>query len=196
VALVAVGSNMTWTAMVTFWPTYSLDNFGVDEGASGILIGLGSLTLIPSGLLSAAIVRRLGARTVMLVPNLVQVAVFAGLLATGSPWLNAALWSSIGLSMAYFPVMLSAPLHLKGARPDEVAVASSFLITVLDGSLALGPAITGAIADGTGSLGLALLLLSAAPLISVVGALLVPAALVEAEPIPEVPVLAPTATAP
>ncbi len=173
-AVVLLGANVTWSSMITFWPTFVLDQFGTSGTRAGMVMGLGAITVVPCGLLAATVARRAGVRMTLLVPCLAQVGLYSALLFWSNDWLNGLLWGLTGISWIYFPVIMTIPFHLRDIRAHEVAVASSLLITVVNLALAIGPPLAGGIGDATGSLRAGLLVTCAAPLISVAGALLLP----------------------
>ncbi len=174
VALIAFGCDIGWGAFITFYPTFGLEEFGLSEGFSGVALAVSSLAMVPGGLLAISIARRVGPRMVFMVPSLMLGLSFVGLALIGQPVVVITLWVVIGTAWVYFPVLMTIPFHLKGARDDEVAVASSFLIAVVNASIAIGPPITGALGDAAGSLQIGLLVTSASPLITIAGVMLTP----------------------
>jgi hypothetical protein len=84
----------------------------------------------------------------------------------------------------YFPLIMAAPLHLPRISPREVAVASAIVMVVNQAGVTIGPALSGVLGEFL-EMRFVLLLMSFAPLVSVIGALFMGE--VKSEPEPAVP---------
>jgi MFS family permease len=69
------------------------------------------------------------------------------------PWLVPFGAFALGWAcMQVYPTILTLPYELPGIKPREIAVVSSFLFTVFTLGMVIGPLLTGALQQATGSL--------------------------------------------
>lgn len=166
------GGGGAWAAYITFWPTVAKDTYGLSETAAGLILGCTSIGIIPGSFLSAKLLRSIGSRRLFLGAfALAQVPAFALMLATPNVPFLLAVGLTQGLTWAYFPVIMAAPLQIAGISPRQVAVASAFVMVVNMAGVTFGPAVTGVLAEFI-DLRVALLGMAMLPLISVAGAIL------------------------
>ena len=97
-----------------------------------------------------------------------------GALFSDSFLMIAVFWAMWGLLVLYFPIALTVPYEIPGIKPQEVAVATAFVMTVYMGGAALGPIMAGHIADASGSLMFALGVACAFPFLLFIAGLLIP----------------------
>lgn len=141
-------------SFMTFLPTYLHEERGLSLGMAGLItagIPLGNV----AGAMHAGWVRnRVTARrqqmyitgvvcsTGMLTMALVPVPALVPLGAFALGW----------ACMQVFPTIMTLPYELPGIKPREIAVVSSFLASLFTVGLVIGPLLTGAVQQATGSL--------------------------------------------
>lgn len=166
------GGGGAWAAYITFWPTVAQETYGLSETAAGLILGCTSIGIIPGSFLSARLLHAVGSRRLFVgVFALAQVPAFALMLLTPNVPFLLAVGLTQGLTWAYFPVIMAAPLQIAGISPRQVAVAAAFVMVVNMAGVTFGPAATGVLAEFM-DLRVALLGMAMLPLISVVGAIL------------------------
>ncbi|MEE8305231.1 MAG: MFS transporter [Candidatus Tectomicrobia bacterium] len=167
--------SMTWTALVTFLPTLLMQQDGMPPSLSGPLLGFLYYALIPSSLLAGRLAKKVPNRKLLLwIPALCNVVLGLLTTLTFSPWLLAVLLTGIGIVWIVSPIMEALPFEYPGIRPREVAVIASLIRTLMGLGFALGPMVTGLVAEMTGSLQLGLQVLCLLTGIGVVSGLLYP----------------------
>jgi cyanate permease len=152
--------SATWTAIVTFLPTLLLENRGLAPTFSGPLLGFLYYGLIPGALLGGMLEKKVQNRKLLLwVPALCNMLLGIAITYTTTPWLLMILLTGVGLVWIVSPVIEVLPFEFPDIRPREIAVIVS-LIKMLSGlGFALGPLVTGLVAQVTGSLQTGLLVL-------------------------------------
>ena len=167
--------SATWTAMVTFLPTLWLEERGVSLILGGPLLGFLYYGLIPSGLLGGYLARKVTNRKLLLlVPALLNTGLGLAIVLTPWPLLLMLLITGLGLVWVATPAMQVLPFEFPGITPREVAVVSSLVITFMGLGFAVGPVVTGAVAQFTGSLQTGLIVLCLGTVIGVFSGLLYP----------------------
>ena len=167
--------SATWTAMVTFLPTLWLEERGVSLILGGPLLGFLYYGLIPSGLLGGYLARKVTNRKLLLlVPALLNTGLGLAIVLTPWPLLLMLLISGLGLVWVATPAMQVLPFEFPGITPREVAVVSSLVITFMGLGFAVGPVVTGAVAQFTGSLQTGLIVLCVGTVLGVFSGLLYP----------------------
>ena len=167
--------SATWTAMVTFLPTLWLEERGVSLILGGPLLGFLYYGLIPSGLLGGYLARKVTNRKLLLlVPALLNTGLGLAIVLTPWPLLLMLLISGLGLVWVATPAMQVLPFEFPGITPREVAVVSSLVITFMGLGFAVGPVVTGAVAQFTGSLQTGLIVLCLGTVLGVFSGLLYP----------------------
>ena len=167
--------SATWTAMVTFLPTLWLEERGVSLILGGPLLGFLYYGLIPSGLLGGYLARKVTNRKLLLlVPALLNTGLGLAIVLTPWPLLLILLITGLGLVWVATPAMQVLPFEFPGITPREVAVVSSLVITFMGLGFAVGPVVTGVVAQLTGSLQTGLIVLCLGTALGVFSGLLYP----------------------
>lgn len=160
-----VGATTAMSAFLSFYPTYMLDTHRTPLVWSGAILGLGifagGICGLGLGWVSTTYDR---GRAILLVNGVIITATFVAMTLTGSMPLLLILTFVNGAAFGFWPVLYSAPFHLPGIRPREIAVALAFVQMSSSGGIALGPLIAGAVQQLTGDLQLALIVASFAGL--------------------------------
>lgn len=160
VGITLLSMSATWTAMVTFLPTLLLEQRGLALTLSGPLLGFLYYGLIPCSLSGGWLAKKVVNRRLLLwVPALCNVLFGVAITWTSSPWVLMLLLTGMGLSWVVSPILEILPFEFPGIRPREVAVIGTLLRTLMGLGFALGPMITGLVAERTGSLQTGLLTL-------------------------------------
>ena len=145
--------SATWTAMVTFLPTLWQEERGVSLILGGPLLGFLYYGLIPSGLFGGFLAHKIPNRKLLLgVPALFNVLFGVAITFTPNPILLMFLITGLGLVWVATPAINVLPFEFPGIRPREVAVISSLVVTFSGLGFAVGPVVTGLVAQLTGSL--------------------------------------------
>jgi DHA1 family inner membrane transport protein len=170
--LIGVGGAGTWAVYLTFWPQVARDEFGLGDGATGLVLGCAAVAIIPGSLAAAWVLRVVGGRLpFLLITTLAQVPTFAVFVLTGSIPLLIAVGFVQGLTWMYFPILLSVPFEFEGFDEQDVAIATGLFVVVNGAALALGPLAAGLAGEWL-SMRTVLLVAAIAPLLSALGALL------------------------
>ncbi len=145
--------SATWTAMVTFLPTLWLEERGVPLTLGGPMLGFLYYGLIPSGLFGGFLAQKVQNRKLLLgVPALFNVLFGVAITLTPNPILLMFLITGLGIVWVATPAIQILPFEFPGIRPREIAVISSMVVTFSGLGFAVGPVVTGLVAQLTGSL--------------------------------------------
>lgn len=169
-AIVVLGSSIAWSSFISFWPTFGQDTLDLTDNQTGFVLGFTSVGVLPGSLMASVLLRRYGRRLPMIVSNGFQVATFILPLTTGSVPLLVAFTVLQGAGALSFALVMTTPFQLHDVSPREVAAATALIVFVNQGGLAIGPAAAGAL-GAVIPLGVALAILGAMPVLSVIGAL-------------------------
>ena len=171
ITMFALGA--TWTAMVTFLPTLWLEERGVSLTLGGPLLGFLYYGLIPASLLGGFLARKVRKRKLMLwIPALLNVVLGVAITLTPYPWLLMLLITGLGIVWIITPVIQVLPFEFPGISPREVAVVNALVLTLMGLGFAVGPVVTGLIAQITGSLEIGLVALCLGTGIGIISGLL------------------------
>lgn len=172
VALISFGGDFAWSSFITFWPTLAESDFGFHKNVVGALLGLSSVMTFPAALLSPVFVRLAGGqRPVIITFALLQVPVFALFALTSNVGVLIAVAACQGFAWIYSPVVTTTPFLMPRITAREIAVVAAVMAVSRTGAQTLGPALAGTLAEAH-PLGTVLLWTAFAPLVSVLGALL------------------------
>ena len=170
------GATLGWSAFLNFYPTLMLDEYDVPLTWTGAILGLGILIGGVCGVAFSYAIRGMPpARRKNLVQALgvLMAATYFGMIRLDSPPLLALASAANGVAWGFWPILSSVPFYLPGARPREIAVAVSLIMTTATFGTFLGPSIAGALQERTGDLRAALTIICFAPLsLTVAGTLL------------------------
>lgn len=159
-------------AFSVFWPTFAQEELAVDPRIIGLAFGIYMFAAAPTELLAAALPflqkRQL---TVLAVTGIVTMGTHMALLFTGDSTLVLLINIARGMSICYFPVIVTMVYQLPGIRPREVAVGLAFIYSVMNAGASVGPLIVGGLLEFTDNLRLALFVTTLLPL-TLVGAAL------------------------
>ena len=156
-ALGVIGLEVSFSAMSTFWPSYMLDTYGFSLTKATTIRAIGGFVAAPTSLVIGVLVSRRGKkRLALFCAGIIMALSYVGMLYTGSFFYLALISAVNGISVAVFPIIITIPFELPGIRPREVAVAIAFVRTSLMGGAIIGPVLTGALQQSSGSLRLAL----------------------------------------
>ena len=156
-----MGPTAAWSAFLSFYPTFMLDSYEMPLIWSGGILAVGVLMGGLSGLAFGWLVMVSNqARTILLVNGAAIAVTFAGMALTGSLPLLLVLTFFNGIAFGFWPVLYSAPFHLPGIRPREIAVSLSFIQMSSSAGIAIGPLVAGALQQATGDLRLSLMVVS------------------------------------
>ena len=165
----------TWTAMVTFLPTFLLEERELSLKLGGPLLAFLYYVLIPSAPVAAFLERRVRRRKLFLwVPSLFNVIFGLSIALTPNPLLLMAFITGLGMVWIASPVVQVLPFEFPGIRPREVAVISALVGTFSGLGFAAGPLITGLVAELTGSIQTGLIVLSSLTGVGVISGLFYP----------------------
>ena len=170
-----IGIGMNWSAFITFWPSYMLDNFDVSLRASSELLAISGGASAIGGIGVALLVRRTGKkRLVLTITGILMALSSVGMLWTESYTILVFISLANGLSWTFFPITWTIPFELKGIKPREVAVAVGFQQTAMYVGMFIGPILVGLLQEVTGDLRTALVVPLSFSLAMSLGAVLMP----------------------
>jgi predicted MFS family arabinose efflux permease len=159
--VVMFGLSATWTTLVTFLPTLWLESRGMSLTLGGPLLGCLYYGLIPCSLLGGMLNKKVPNRKLLLwIPALLNMLLGIAVTLTSSPWLLMGLLTAVGVVWIVSPVLEVLPFEFPGIRPREVAVVAALIRTLSGLGFAVGPMVTGLVAELAGSLQTGLLTLS------------------------------------
>lgn len=148
------------SAFMTFLPTYLHDERGLSLGMAGLITAGIPLGNVMGAMHSGWVRNRVTVRRQQM--YLTGVLCSAGMLTMALapvPWLVPFGAVALGWAcMQVYPTILTLPYELPEIKPREVAVVSSFLFTLFTLGLIIGPLLTGALQQLTGSLRTAFLI--------------------------------------
>ena len=145
--------SCTWTAIVTFLPTFWEQERAMSLILAGPLLGFLYYGLIPGGLLGGYLARKVTNRKLLLLaPAALNVLFGLAITVTPNPILLMLLISGLGIVWVATPAINVLPFEFPGITPREVAVISSLIITFSGLGFAAGPVVTGVVAEATGSI--------------------------------------------
>ena len=160
-----VGATAAWSAFLSFYPTLMLDSYRMPLIWSGGILAVGVLMGGLSGLFFGwAVMVSDQARTILLATGVAIAVTFVGMTLTGSLPLLLVLTFFNGIAFGFWPVLYSAPFHLPGIRPREIAVSLSFIQMSSSAGITIGPLVAGAIQQAGGDVRLSLVVVSFASL--------------------------------
>ncbi|MCH7997272.1 MAG: MFS transporter, partial [Chloroflexi bacterium] len=172
------GSMVLESAFSVFWPTFARQELHVGASVVGFALGLYFFAAAPSELLVMVMPILTRHRLMVLVVTaLITIVVHIGLLLTGSTALVLLLSIARGLSISYFPIVITMVYQLPDIKPREVAVGLSFVYTCIDAGTAVGPLLVGFLQEATGDLKMSLMITVLFPLTLVLAAFLLRARL-------------------
>ena len=170
ITMLALGA--TWTALVTFLPTL-WEERDLSLRLSGLMLGFLYYGLIPTSLLGGFLFRKVRKRKLILwVPALLNVVLGVAITLTPYPWLLMLLITGLGILWIIYPVIQVLAFEFPGISPREVAVINALVLTLTGLGFAVGPVVTGLIAEITGSLETGLVVLCLATGIGIISGLL------------------------
>jgi fucose permease len=142
------------SSFMTFLPTYLHDERGLSLGMAGLITAGIPLGNVMGAMHSGWVRNRVTVRRQQM--YLTGVLCSTGMLTMALapvPWLVPFGAFALGWAcMQVYPTILTLPYELPGIKPREIAVVSSFLFTVFTLGLVIGPLLTGALQQATGSL--------------------------------------------
>ena len=156
-----MGSGLSFSAFLSFYPTLMLEEFDVSLGWSGAILALGVLVGGVTGLWFGWMAsEKSQERQFLVVSGLMMTATFVGMVLTGNilALMIISFWN--GIAWAFFPILFTVPFLLRGIRHRELAIALAVIIMMLSIGQSLGPIFTGYLQEATGSLKLSLFILS------------------------------------
>jgi len=169
------GDMLCFGAMETLWPKFALQQGILSLEQASYCLGLTyygfMIGCMAGGILSDKIGRR---KPLLWIPGFFLPPLTLGILFANSFPLLAVLWFLWGLSEVYFPIIYTIPYELPRIKTSEVAVATAFVGSMFTGGAALGPIISGYVAQAFGSLQLGLGVTCVFPFLLVVAGLLIP----------------------
>ena len=163
------GATMAFSAFLSFYPTFMLQEYDLSLRISGIALALDVVLGGIGGLAIgyyAATWRKEG--LFLQVLGILMVCSFLGMIVSGSLVLIFVMAIINGVAWTFFPILITVPFNLRGIQPRQLAVAFSFTMMLITVGQALGPLFIGFLEEATGNLLLAMLIASFTPLSLVV----------------------------
>ena len=175
VGAVMFSLSATWTAIVTFLPTLLVEDRNVPLTVGGPLLGFLYYGLIPGALLGSYVNRKATNRRMLLtVPATLNVLLALGIALTQDIVPLAMLIAGMGLVWVAVPALEMLSFEFEDIAPREVAAMSALVVTLSAIGFAVGPMITGAVAQLTGSLQTGLVAISLASSVGIAAGLMYP----------------------
>ena len=167
--------SASWTTVLTFLPIILETERGVAISAGSLLFGFLYYVLVPGGMLGSWIFNHITNRKVMvMLPALLNLLSTLGALLAGNEFLAAVALTGMGLAWVFVPAIEILPFEFKDIRTREVSVIAGLVQTFGAIGFGGGPALAGALAEGTGSLFAGVLVVGALTGLAVVAAAALP----------------------
>jgi len=164
VGLGVASMTYAWFTFRTFWPTFMLDTYDVSLSRSGLLLSVGSLAMVPAAFAQGYVSSRFGRRLELLVvSSLLMAGGSVGLLFTSNMAALVGFGLITGFSWGFITVVITPPFTLEDIDPREIGVGISIIVTLFMLGAIVGPIISGAVSDVTGSLRTALMVSAIVP---------------------------------
>jgi predicted MFS family arabinose efflux permease len=158
IAAAQIAPGIQWTSMLTFLPSYLRDERGIPLSIAGVSLGMLWWGVAASGLLGGVAERTVRNRKLLIaIAGILFCLCGIGILFAQSSWLVAVLAFLLGCGWLITPISQTVPYHLPGIKPRELSLLAAFLGTNIGLSFALGPILSGFVAQYSGSLFAALL---------------------------------------
>ena len=155
------GATMSFGAFLAFYPTLMLEEYDISLQLSGGILALGVIVGGVGGLAiawAASTSRREG--NFLQALGVLMIGTNIGMVLTGSVPALFILSFFNGVAWAFFPILVTVPFHLPQIKPRELAVAFAFTMMMTSVGTSLGPLFTGFIQEASGSLKVALFVIS------------------------------------
>ena len=164
VGLGAASMTYSWFTFRTFWPTFMLDTYDVSLSRSGLLLSVGSLAMVPAAFTQGYVASRFGRRReLLIVSSLLMAGGAVGLLLTSNVAALVGFGLITGFAWGFMTVIITLPFTLEDIDPREIGVGISFIVTLFMLGGIVGPIVSGAVSDVTGSLRMALMISAILP---------------------------------
>ena len=174
-ALGMVGVGVNFSSFSTFWPSFRLDEYGTTLMASATVMAVGGAFSSIAGLGVGLLVSRIGRkRQVLMLSGVILAVTSPALLWVGSYPVLFIAFMVQSAGWTFFPVIMTIPFELPGIKPREIAVVTASIFTVVWIGAFIGPILTGAVQEVSGSLRAGLLVSGLAPSTLIVAGLLLP----------------------
>jgi len=169
------GLGATWTAVVTFLPTFILEERQIPLTLSGPILGFLYYSLIPSALVGGVFAGKVKNRKLLLwLPALLNMLFGIGVAIFPNQILIICFIAGIGMVWMASPAIQVLPFEFPGITPREVSVVNSLVRTCMGLGFAAGPVVTGLVAEISGSLQMGLIVMSLMTGVGVLSGLLYP----------------------
>ena len=159
------GATMAFSAFLSFYPTFMLQEYDVSLRTSGIALALDVILGGIGGLgigYYAATWRKEG--LFLQVLGLIMVGSFLGMVLFSSVPIIFVMAFINGIAWTFFPILITVPFNLRGIQPRQLAVAFSFTMMLISTGQALGPLFVGFLEEATGDLRLTMIISCFTPL--------------------------------
>ena len=162
VGLGMMGLNLTWSSLITFWPTLLLEEYGFSVKTSGQMFAMAAM-LEGAGSVAVGYFVAKWAHRDFMGPSIAVLGTLVCVGSVGMAWTGSlplliifALMHGVGFSLV--PFVWTLPYRLPGFGARDIAVGIGFIETCLLAGGAIGPALTGFLQDTTGDLRLAMII--------------------------------------
>ncbi len=162
IGLGMMGLNLTWSSLITFWPTLLLDEYGISVKTAGQMFAMAAMLEGVGSVAVGYMVAKWTGRD-MMGPAITVLGTVVTVGSLGMVWTGSipilivfALLHGVGFSLV--PFVWTLPYRIQGFGARDIAVGIGFIETCLLAGGAIGPAMTGLIQDLTGDLRLAMLI--------------------------------------
>ena len=168
------GAFVAYAALLTFWPTYAIEEKGLALTACGQILSMTWVGAMIASFAGGITSDKIGLRRPQLffASFLLPAACFA-MLQFDSPGILTVIAFIVGFgAFSSMPVLMAIPFEL-GLKPREIAVSIGALLAIISAGIAVGAQLTGIMIESLGMY-TALATLCAAPLIMTVCTMMLP----------------------
>ena len=161
VGLGFLGTNLAWSAFLSFYPTLMLETYGVALTWSGAILAIGVLVGGWVGLgFGVLVMRRGNTRGLLRILGVLMAVTYVAMTLTGNIPVLVVLTVLNGVAWGFWPLLFTVPFHLPNIQPRELAVSVAFIMTMTSCGGAFGPLAAGFLQEALGDAGRTLMILS------------------------------------
>ena len=167
VALSNLGNILPFIAIITFWPTFLIEDRGITRGQAAMLMAFLPVGGLAASVLNSYLSDRVGLRRPFIWPAGVISPIVYVCMVQSLPIPALAALSFLAGYLCYSPLgpLQGILYELPGIKPREIASGYAFSLSVGSLSFVLGPILAGFLADNlSGGLRLALMLSAIGPI--------------------------------
>lgn len=157
------GAIIAWTSFNSFLPTLLLRSSQISLEISGLIIAIYILVGGVSGVLLSYRSRSINWKLMLTVSSLMMTITYFYMTYPLPVVILILLAIVNGTCWGFFPLLYMIPFHIKNMKPRSIAISVAIFMTMNALGSSIGPTLTGFLEESTGSLTIALRIISISP---------------------------------